>query len=297
MSPKTTMKGPLEDADDAPAVKRGRGRPRKNPNAPPSPPKDPNAPKRGRGRPRKDPNVPAPPPRAPDAPKLGRPRKNPTESPPVKSLKVAGRGRGRPRKEAVEPSPAVDPAAPVRGRGRPKKEAAASSSPTKRLLPRAPSAKKPSPKGIAKPGIQLSGIIGTYELFCDEVESYWPDKAEEISLSISALPHSKSSLIASFNLGVNEGTMLLATNKETLGPAQKELEGGSSSNSSENTDISSDPNLNSRIVYFTWRGRDVDDEDKAWPSARATQTGILKFADDKCSSFKGVGTFAVLGAQ
>ena len=115
-------------------AKRGRGRPRKNPDAPPKPTKDPDAPKRGRGRPRKNP---------PSEP-VETKRKPKAAAPASDGVK---RGRGRPRKHPVpeantsdveDPSfdpgnnqaPAKErvgeesePAAPVakRKRGRPKK--------------------------------------------------------------------------------------------------------------------------------------------------------------------------------
>ena len=57
--------------------KRGRGRPRKNPKAPPNPPRDPNAPKRGRGRPRKNPSRQPPSPPDPWLALRARPRDQP----------------------------------------------------------------------------------------------------------------------------------------------------------------------------------------------------------------------------
>lgn len=81
-----------------PLAKRGRGRPRKNPDAPPKPAKDPDAPKRGRGRPRKNP--PSDPAEA-----KGKPKAAAAASDGVK------RGRGRPKKNPL----------PEAGRGRPRK--------------------------------------------------------------------------------------------------------------------------------------------------------------------------------
>ena len=112
--------------------KRGRGRPRKNPEAPPKPPKDPNAPKRGRGRPRKNPV---------DA----KPRATSAAAPvavPAAAASGEKRGRGRPRKNPAPEAgtsdvedPSFDPGklalpsalgvegvpAPKKKRGRPKK--------------------------------------------------------------------------------------------------------------------------------------------------------------------------------
>ncbi|MBK8909824.1 MAG: type I-E CRISPR-associated protein Cas7/Cse4/CasC [Chlorobi bacterium] len=109
---------------DPNAPKRGRGRPPKDPNAPPKPkpePADPNAPKRGRGRPPKNPNAPPKPkpePADPNAPK---------------------RGRGRPPKDPnappkPKPQPA-DPNAPKRGRGRPRKDAQTASQTAPHAMP------------------------------------------------------------------------------------------------------------------------------------------------------------------
>ncbi|CAM0951292.1 unnamed protein product [Alopecurus aequalis] len=102
----------LKAADAAePTPKRGRGRPRKDPNAPRPPPKvvDPNTPKRGRGRPPK------------------------AKDPVAEAVKKAtagmpSAGRGRPAKKAkvvkeAKPAPAAaSGSTPAkRGRGRPPK--------------------------------------------------------------------------------------------------------------------------------------------------------------------------------
>ena len=118
--------------------KRGRGRPRKNPDAPPKPPRDPNAPKRPRGRPRKHPLPPEPDPPAaipaavpiePNRP-VGRPRKHPLppEPDPPAAIPAAvpiepKRPVGRPRKHPLPPASEVQSQAPVvkRKRGRPRK--------------------------------------------------------------------------------------------------------------------------------------------------------------------------------
>ncbi|XP_066376655.1 uncharacterized protein [Miscanthus floridulus] len=108
----------------APGQKRGRGRPRKNPDLAPSaliPAFQ--GPKRGRGRPRKnalDPVASSP-----------SPLQGASAPPPPSGVK---RGRGRPRKDALAPPPsssspllgAIDPPPPSvvkRGRGRPRKSA------------------------------------------------------------------------------------------------------------------------------------------------------------------------------
>ena len=108
-------------AEEPSKPKRGRGRPRKNPDAPPKPPQDPNTQKRGRGRPRKNPlpqQAAGSEPAKPAAPAAGgggetekpagAPKKNPAtatstaeaKKPPVEAPAVK-RKRGRPRKRPL----------------------------------------------------------------------------------------------------------------------------------------------------------------------------------------------------
>lgn len=122
--------------------KRGRGRPRKNPEVVTESSAEP---KRGRGRPRKNPTPAAAPVAAPEPPRVapvekpvaaeqprrgrGRPRKSPEAAPEIPD--TPKRGRGRPRKNAASvsteaaPEPIVaeaDAQEPRRGRGRPRKQ-------------------------------------------------------------------------------------------------------------------------------------------------------------------------------
>ncbi|KAE8820893.1 HMG-I/Y protein HMGa [Hordeum vulgare] len=105
------------DAVSATPAKRGRGRPPKDPNAPPKPKPDPNTPKRGRGRPPKDPMSVA------------------VKEAVAKATTGMPKGRGRPpgpsaakkakvTKEAESPAAASGSAPAKRGRGRPRKVAA-----------------------------------------------------------------------------------------------------------------------------------------------------------------------------
>ncbi|XP_048530188.1 HMG-Y-related protein A-like [Triticum urartu] len=109
------------DAPSATPAKRGRGRPPKDPNAPPKPkaaPKDPNTPKRGRGRP----------------PKVKDPMADAVKEAVAKATTGMPRGRGRPpgpssakkakvATEAASPAPGSGSAPAKRGRGRPRKVA------------------------------------------------------------------------------------------------------------------------------------------------------------------------------
>ncbi|KAM0872664.1 hypothetical protein ACQ4PT_038589 [Festuca glaucescens] len=106
----------LKPAAAEPTPKRGRGRPRKDPNAPPPPPKDPSAPKRGRGRPpkAKDPVAEAVAKATKGMPKSGRGRPA-GKSPAPKKAKVVKEPKPAPAADASGSAPAK------RGRGRPPK--------------------------------------------------------------------------------------------------------------------------------------------------------------------------------
>jgi hypothetical protein len=301
-------KRPLEnDAEEAPAAKRGRGRPRKdanaNANAPQPPPtKDTTAPKQGRGRPRKDASV-APATASASPAKsagAGRGRGRPPKDANATPVKSAGRGRGRPRKdESVVKGadrgrgrpPKDASAAPAngagRGRGRLKKSDSTASGPV------APSSTKKTSQSTSKGGAELTDIIGTYDIDCEEVEGNWPDTAEGMGMSITTLPDSKSALVASFNLGIVEGIMLLAADKDTLDRVRQGMEGKSSGKAK----TAAVPALKNRTVYFAWRGQDTGDQDEVHPGSNGSQTGSLTFTDDKYTSFQGVGAFPALGSR
>ncbi|KAF2638106.1 hypothetical protein P280DRAFT_405897 [Massarina eburnea CBS 473.64] len=286
MPPKAVTKRPLEDAEDAPAVKRGRGRPAKDASAPP--PQDPSAeaeaPKRGRGRPPKDPNT----------------------STPAKSPKVPGRGRGRPKNVASSLPDQPTPGRGRRGRGRPKKNTTTEETSTDPLSPVPATTKVVAKKGRGRPkksdttpnapatsssttNIKLSSLIGTYGLNCPEVEGSWPERSDDMALFISALPHTKSTLIASFDLGIVEGTMLIAGDEETLARSLLRMK-----KDDPEPDKAADPILKGHSVFFSWRGRGDGDENTIWPGTYGDQTGSLKF-DNKCLNFDGVGSFPAMG--
>jgi hypothetical protein len=199
--------------------------------------------------------------------------------------------RGRPRK--VPPVPPKEPNAPKRGRGRPPKDANATPLESKgRGRPsKSSSAKAPKPphKGCAK----FSDTIGVYDINCKEVEDNWPDMAGDMQMTIANLPGTQSVLIASFHLGILEGTMLLASNIDTLEQVCQCMQ----NRLSFQTKKSADPTLENHTVYFAWRGRDTDDSDQVHPGTHTTQTGVLKFKNDKYTSFSGVGAFPALGSE
>jgi hypothetical protein len=199
------------------------------------------------------------------------------------SAKSPGRGRGRPRKEPNTPSTAsVIMSSPGRARGRPRKSDAATISSTKQ-----------TPKGNSKTSLKLTDIIGSYELDCEEVEGNWPDAVEDMRISISALPDTKSTLIATFDLGILEGTMILSADKDSLDRARLQL----ANSDNINADKSPAPALKTRTVYFTWRGRNTGGDDEVHSGSNGTQTGILKFKDNDCSSFTGMGSFPAMGSE
>ncbi|KAI2713460.1 hypothetical protein CBS147332_5200 [Penicillium roqueforti] len=101
-APASAESASVVDVTPETGEKRGRGRPRKNPeSSAPKPVSD--APKRGRGRPRKIVSEPEPEVVAPTGPKRGRgrPRKDSGDATPVTSKIKKKDGRGRPRKNPV----------------------------------------------------------------------------------------------------------------------------------------------------------------------------------------------------
>ncbi|CAI6257041.1 unnamed protein product [Periconia digitata] len=216
--------------------------------------------KRGRGRPRKYPPKEKVPGRG-----RGRPRKDPNASPKPKVEKVPGRGRGRPRKDENSATPTKSSAkSPGVGRGRPKKEVTDSLSLSK-----------------------LSQLVGTYEIKCQKVEEEWPTSAGEMSISISALPHTKACLIASFSLGIVDGTMLLSAQEKTVMRVSDELD--DSEGDEEATDDFPDPTVKNGRVYFAWRGR--GDEEQVYRG----HTGIADFKAPDFTSFKARSDIPGLG--
>lgn len=177
---------------------------------------------------------------------------------------------------------------PKRGLGRPRKSDAEGSvkPPSVTQAYKGKQSKKAKPTGL------LTDIVGTYTIRCDEIEGNWPNVAEDMALSVSSLPHTSSALIASFNLGILEGTMLLAADEASLERVRKQLE--------KNDDPPKDkklatPAIANRSLYFTWRGRNTGDDDEVHPGTSNDQKGTLRFMDDRLLKFKGRGAFPALG--
>lgn len=174
--------------------------------------------------------------------KRGRPPKPGGPAPPKPIVLDASgqpRKRGRPRKEPHElktkkPQPAADPDAPKRARGRPKKTAVATT--TTKTTPAAAGRPKPKSKAGSKSNgtpktsagnthSSLQKFIGTYTLECPAVEEEWSNLVEDMELTITPSP-STNGLMAAFNMGILEGTMLLAADKKTLDEFHAKMDKG-----------------------------------------------------------------------
>ncbi|KAF2459986.1 hypothetical protein BDY21DRAFT_182348 [Lineolata rhizophorae] len=284
-------------------LKRPRGRPRKNPEIPVPP-------KRPRGRPRKDPELPVPPKRP-----RGRPRKDTNFQAPQEPLDTSKQGRqrksitiatskgpGRPRKldAGGASGDANNAGSAKRGRGRPRKDSSATVS-------------KSASSKSAKGALSLGQLTGTFDIKCDEVEGNWSNLVEDMSMSITSLKGNPSGLIASFNLGILEGTMLLAADKNTVEAIRRKMERGQSTYEDDDEEKSEndeddedegeddigdegagDPPVPSGWLHFVWRGRNAPDDDEVHSGAYGGQDGSIKFTN-KGNSFKAKGAFPALG--
>ncbi|KAF2660373.1 hypothetical protein K491DRAFT_688420 [Lophiostoma macrostomum CBS 122681] len=115
-----------------------------------------------------------------------------------------------------------------------------------------------------------------------------------MTLTIVSLPNTTTALIASFDLGILEGTMLIAADETTLDHVRQEMEGGSKAKAKKSP--ASGPALKNRTVYIAWRGRDTGDSNEVHPGSYGSQTGTLTFKNAKCTTFKGTGSFPMLGS-
>ncbi|PGH19670.1 hypothetical protein AJ80_03825 [Polytolypa hystricis UAMH7299] len=286
-------------------------------------------PVRKRGRPRKYP-IDAEKPAKPTAPdgtprKRGRPRKNPEVEPaatkpaaaPTTTTTGVKRGRGRPRKTNAPPAkkPRLMEDGTPRKRGRPRKSDAGAVGSASKASPQTSDVNGSAKKSSASV-FPLAKIVGTYALTCDAVEENWPDQADDMELTISSEP-SKTALgfIGGFNLGVLEGTMLLAGNEDTLEKLREEMsadEGSSSGlNGKADSEISSssddgkaekpttrnDTSSTSRRVYFHWRGRETSEGEIHSNNSGQDGKGYLDFTSDSAVAFEGVSSFPVVGEK
>ncbi|EFE32246.1 uncharacterized protein ARB_00768 [Trichophyton benhamiae CBS 112371] len=284
-------------ADDvATTPARGRGRPPKaggsaaTPKAAASTAAD--GQPRKRGRPPKNGGPVTPKPVVLDANgqprKRGRPPKNGIAAQSKSKTDASGasasaKKRGRPRKDASDGDGAdASPSA----RGRPKKEADAKSN----------GAKGTPGRGRGRPPANpLQKFLGSFALECAAVSDEWPDQCESMDMSISASDLDPCGMVASFNLGIVEGTMLLAL-------TQDELNAFHNSDSEEDAEcdeppakkVKSSADEDSLRLYFKWKGRNTTDTEIHDGSR---DVGTIDFLDSKAIQFKGIGSFPALGSK
>ncbi|KAK2743340.1 hypothetical protein FQN55_007275 [Onygenales sp. PD_40] len=326
---------------DAP---KKRGRPRKldATGAPIVKPQPYTGPPRKRGRPRKEPATDAPEP-AETAPKRprGRPRKSDIgEAPSSKKPRLAEEAvaataaatpatkskRGRPRKSDVADTAATAAATPATKskRGRPRKSDVADIAATAAATPATKSKRgRPRKSDVAAPelapaetavngskvaGFTLDRIIGTYSLECKEVEDNWPDQAEDMEVTITKSSGGSLGLIGGFNMGILEGTMLLAADKKSLEKFRDVMSKEDSSEIDGEGETSDDGGVvprtgtksapvKDRRVYFSWRGQNTGDTEIHCEVKPGTQDGHIEFTSDEAITFKGVAGFPALGQK
>ncbi|EER27795.1 hypothetical protein D8B26_006097 [Coccidioides posadasii str. Silveira] len=307
---------------------RKRGRPRKYPLDTTAPPaakpqnvSDDNLQKRGRGRPRKSDSLPPKPVAAPGpeqgpeaTPRRGRPRKEhgaqPAEVVPdvaAQTVMQSKRGRGRPKKsegtimteEATQPVKA--PSAP--GRGRPKKFSTATSGSANGV------AQQSSASSASNPLAKM--VVGSYELKCATVENEWPHVAVGMEMTILESEETYGlGFIAGFNLGIVEGTMLLAADKDSLERLYNKMSKGENRSlygtfgSNENDGDDGDEGrtfkkrktsaASSKRLYMFWRGRQTGEGE----IYSGRNNGHLDFSESKkIVRFNGVGGFPAMGNE
>lgn len=309
--------------------KRGRGRPKKSDAAPVD--TSPGQPtetvsisefKRGPGRPRKS-DVISVPINSNDntdiitTPKRGRgrPKKTdaikPTITPDTTATTVTEpkRGRGRPRKsDATTPKAAENGTTQKRGRGRPKKTTETAST------PKINGASKRSTNGDM---FKAKKILGSYEVTCSTVSEEWPETADEMELTITEPTETRGlGFLAGFNLGILEGTMLLAPDKPSLDKLYTKLSKGEKSSrystslkpdKEEDEDVEEDPDepstkrqkiasssTASKRFYLLWRGQETSESQ----IHSRPNKGYLDFSETKTGiTFKGVSGFPAMGSE
>ncbi|EFR00990.1 hypothetical protein MGYG_03991 [Nannizzia gypsea CBS 118893] len=287
-----------DEAASTPA--RGRGRPPKagGSTTPKTPALNADGQPRKRGRPPKNGGPVTPKPVVLDANgqprKRGRPPKNGIAAQSKSKTEASADGvkkRGRPRKEAADGDGTAE-ASPA-ARGRPKKDADAKSN----------GAKGTSGRGRGRPPANpLQKFMGSFALECLAVSDEWPDKIEAMDMSVSTSDLDPCGLVASFNLGIVEGTMLLAPTEDELSAFQSKVEGRTGSESDEDAECDEPPakkvksasDEDSLRLYFKWRGRDTSGSEV---HDYSRDVGTVEFLDSKTIQFKGVGSFPALGSQ
>ncbi|KAL1958658.1 hypothetical protein VTO42DRAFT_4001 [Malbranchea cinnamomea] len=217
------------------------------------------------------------------------------------------RKRGRPPKSDVSETTKqmVDTGQPKRGPGRPRKDEVSTS--TESALAKS--------QTVEDAGIRLEDLVGTYALQCQRVEERWPDHAENMEL---AIVKEDNGYVAGFNLGIIEGVMLLAPNKKTLrnfaslklkgeDASSEDVDAGLNENEDDDEEEdeppakrvkSSTPSsptaVQSRRVFFKWRGSEVSTGEIHTTKSEDDNEGHLEFTADK-AEFVGFADFPVIG--
>lgn len=279
----------LESVCDTPAAKRGRGRPRMAEKDLKTPRKDPNAPKRPRGHPRKEPNVPYLPPKISPSSKLENPRaclRTPPATPKDPRVPLLEQTTPHNLKSSIDDNSYIaTPIVSIPGSSR-ELEATSNGVAT-------PTSPEVTTKLKNKSGPTLEDITGRYSITFRRTEDGWPDSCKKMSLDISAFPRSKSVLVASFDLSIFEGTMLLAADKQIL---ERIFIDEFQEKDIEEDDLSL-PLLDNPFVYFAWSGRNIGVSKEVHTGWCGTQTGILEFKGPHFASFKGVWSLPFLGSN
>ncbi|EFE45149.1 conserved hypothetical protein [Trichophyton verrucosum HKI 0517] len=320
-------------ADDAAATPaRGRGRPPKAPGSASTPKAAASTAADGqprkRGRPPKNGGPVTPKPVVLDANgqprKRGRPPKNGIAAQSKSKTDASGasasaKKRGRPRKDASD-GDGADASPPARGR--PKKDADAKSNGAKGTT----GTGTPGRGRGRPPANPLQKFLGSFALECAAVSDEWPDQCDSMDMSISASDLDPCGMVASFNLGIVEGTMLLALTQDELNAFHSKVEGGSGacysiklchdyppvqllttlnstdSDSEEDAECDEPPakkvksaaDEDSLRLYFKWKGRNTTDTEIHDGSR---DVGTIDFLDSKAIQFKGIGSFPALGSK
>ncbi|WEW56006.1 hypothetical protein PRK78_001441 [Emydomyces testavorans] len=303
---------------------KGRGRPRKSDATPVATKAKP-----GPGRPRASDATPATAaPTAATEPKRGpgRPRMSdaskPTEAAPTTT--EPKRGRGRPRKSESSTVPATTESSAPRyvkspaklARGRPRKFGSSTAGSTSEALEVNGAGNTTTTTAAAADTDSFKKmVIGHYEIDCTAVELEWPQLADGMEMSITEAEETRGlGYIAGYNLGVIEGTMVLAADKQSLETLHTKLCKGENrprydsfhEEEHENDDEEEDhantkkPKLSSpttapKRLYFLWRGRDTSDGEIHC----GRNEGYLDFSETSGGivSFKGVRGIPSIGNE
>ncbi|KAK2748940.1 hypothetical protein FQN57_007223 [Myotisia sp. PD_48] len=227
--------------------------------------------------------------------KRGRPRKNPlspgsikTQVPP-KDTDAPKKPRGRPPKTDSAPG-APGAAAPAKQRGRPKK-----------------SATNGGPASTSSSDIPalLKKFVGSYAIDYPEVLDQWPQNADGMQMTVSVAKDNPEILVAGFDLGIVEGTMILSPSAAALHAYQVKLERRrpipfnseedaeeeetgppakkpKSAKTEANTSVGPYPPL-----LIRWRGRETG-EGEIVSGTHQNKAAMIEFLDEKGIQFKGI---------